>query len=66
MTHTYEVFVDMREYLEPTGNRFHNETTRYEIDAESRSIANGVAQAQARAEHPFCTEYDIRVTRLLK
>ncbi|QZZ19265.1 hypothetical protein J5X98_17915 [Leptothermofonsia sichuanensis E412] len=63
MVHTYEVFVDI---LEQTDTASHCETTRYEIDAESRKIANDTARHLARNEHPRCTEYDVRVTRLLK
>jgi hypothetical protein len=66
MVHTYEVFVDIKEYLEQANTASHCETTRYEIDAESRKIANDTARYLARNEHPKCTEYDVRVTRLLK
>lgn len=64
MVHTYEVLVDIREYFDTSAS--HNETTRYEIDAESRARADGMARAKARAEHPKGTEYDVRVTRLLR
>lgn len=66
MVHTYEVWVDIREYFEQTTNTSHSETTRYEIDAESRQKADGMARAQARCDHPKGTEYDVRVTRLLR
>ncbi|MBF2049872.1 MAG: hypothetical protein EDM05_015985 [Leptolyngbya sp. IPPAS B-1204] len=66
MVHTYEVLVDIREYPDMTSNVFHSETSRYEIDAESKELATGMARMQARSEHPKCTEYDVRVTRLLK
>ncbi len=65
MVHTYEVLVDIKEF-EQTGNAYHSGTTRYEIDAESREKADGMARMQARHEHPACTEYDVRVTRLLR
>lgn len=66
MVHTYEVLVDVREYLDLTGDDSYSGTSRYEIDAESKEIANGMARVQVRTEHPRCTEYDVRVTRLLK
>jgi hypothetical protein len=66
MVHTYEVLVDIREYPDLASNVSHSETSRYEIDAESKELANGLARTQARTEHPRCTEYDVRVTRLLK
>lgn len=63
MVHTYEVLVDVKECVEHT---FKSETTRYEIDAESRQEAYGMARVQARTDHPLCIEYDTRVTRLLR
>ncbi|MFB2837965.1 hypothetical protein [Floridanema evergladense] len=66
MNHTYEVLVDIKEYLEPTTNNCHKETTRYEIDAQSRQTADYMAKLQARTDHPQGIEYDVRVTRLLK
>jgi hypothetical protein len=66
MVHTYEVFVDIKEYFEQANSFSRCGTTRYEIDAESRKIANDTARSLARNEHPKCTEYDVRVTRLLK
>ncbi len=66
MVHTYEVLVDVKEYLEQTTNTSRYATTRYEIDAESRKIANDLARNLARNEYPRCTEYDVRVTRLLR
>jgi hypothetical protein len=65
MIHTYEVFVDIRESLE-TNPLYHNETARYEIDAESQQQASGVAFTHARDTHPQWVECDVRVTRLLK
>ncbi|KYC35761.1 hypothetical protein WA1_08140 [Scytonema hofmannii PCC 7110] len=66
MVHTYEVLVDTRECLDQLNTIFQRETTRYEIDAESKFKANTMARVQARNDRPRCTEYDVRVTRLLK
>ncbi|MDJ0737909.1 MAG: hypothetical protein QNJ47_28260 [Nostocaceae cyanobacterium] len=66
MVHTYEVFVDIKEFESLTSNSFHQGTTRYEINAESKQLADSMAFDKARSEHPKGTEYDIRVTRLLK
>jgi hypothetical protein len=66
MVHTYEVLVDIKECTEPNTNAFRCGTTRYEIDAESKAKADGMARIQARNEHPLGIEYDVRVTRLLK
>ncbi|MEM7770101.1 MAG: hypothetical protein AAGA75_12185 [Cyanobacteria bacterium P01_E01_bin.6] len=63
MVHTYEVFVDFKEY---SNENSHMGSTRYEIHAESRSIADNEARSQARSDHPAASEYDIRVTRLLR
>ncbi len=66
MVHTYEVLVDIKEFIDGANNTFQSETTRYEIDAESRQKADGMARIQARGDHPKGTEYDVRVTRLLR
>jgi hypothetical protein len=66
MVHTYEVLVDIKEFIDQTNNAFQSGTTRYEIDAESRDKANGMARVQAKSDHPKGTEYDVRVTRLIK
>ena len=66
MVHTYEVFVDIVEFDNPTSNHFERGTTRYEINAESRERADGMAILQARQEHPQATEIDPRVTRIIK
>lgn len=66
MVHTYEVFVDIKEFADLTNNACQHGTTRYEINAESIQKADGIALVQARSEHPKGTEYDVRVTRLLK
>lgn len=64
--HTYEVLVDIKEYLEMTDTSCRSETARYEIDAESKDKVDRIAREQARNDHPQGIEYDIRVTRLLK
>jgi hypothetical protein len=66
MVHTYEVLVDIKEFSTLNNDVFHSETARYEIDAESKQKADGIAYKQAKNEHPQGTEYDVRVTRLLK
>ncbi|NJM70303.1 MAG: hypothetical protein HC862_08760 [Scytonema sp. RU_4_4] len=66
MVHTYEVLVDIKEFFDQTNNTCQNGTTRYEIDAESKQKADNMALYQARSEHPKGTEYDVRVTRLLR
>ena len=40
--------------------------TRYEIDAYGRTDAHDTALSKAGKEYPKATEYDIRITRLLK
>ncbi|HEY9753391.1 MAG TPA: hypothetical protein V6C46_10595 [Coleofasciculaceae cyanobacterium] len=64
MVHTFEVLVDIKEYT--TDVSCFAGTKRYEIDAETISHADQMAKVQARHDHPRATEYDIRVTRLLK
>ncbi|WP_421658155.1 hypothetical protein [Leptothermofonsia sp. ETS-13] len=66
MVHTYEVLVDIKEYLALNDNASRYGTKRYEIDAESRKLATDTARTLARNDYPKCTEYDVRVTRLLK
>jgi hypothetical protein len=65
MTHTFEVFVDIKEFFEAT-NVFHNGTARYEIDAETIKQADYMARSQALHDYPKGAEYDIRVTKVLK
>lgn len=65
MVHKFEVFVDIKEYLEPT-NACHRATTRYEIAAETIRQADDLARSQALQDHPRGAEYDIRVTKVLK
>ncbi|MBD0347375.1 MAG: hypothetical protein ICV63_21660 [Coleofasciculus sp. Co-bin14] len=66
MVHTYEVLVDIKEFAGLANNAFQRGTTRYEIDAESKEKANGMARVQAKSDHPKGTEYDVRVTRFLR
>lgn len=66
MVHTYEVLVDIKEFLGQTSNACQSGTERYEVDAESIKKADYMARAQARLDHPYGTEYDARVTKLLK
>ncbi|MCA1995454.1 MAG: hypothetical protein LDL41_25915 [Coleofasciculus sp. S288] len=66
MVHTFEVLVDIKEFADLMSNTFHSGTTRYEVDAESKEKANGMALFQAKSEHPKGTEYDVRVTRFLR
>lgn len=66
MVHTYEVLVDIKEFIDITSNTCQHGTERYEIDAESRAKVDGMARMQARTDHPKGTEFDIRVTRLLR
>ncbi|ARV61094.1 hypothetical protein BZZ01_22935 [Nostocales cyanobacterium HT-58-2] len=66
MVHTYEVLVDIRIFPDQTNSTFKSGTTRYEIDAETKEKADGMARVQARSDNPRGTEYDVRVTRLLR
>ena len=65
MMHKFEVFVDIKEFLAST-DAFHNGTARYEIDAESISQADYMARNQVIRDYPKGSEYDIRVTKVLK
>jgi hypothetical protein len=65
MNHTYEVFVDIKEYNQPVDIIGQILETRYEIDADSKLKAYGSALVQAASDHPKATEYCARVTRLL-
>ncbi len=64
MVHTFEVFVDIREF--ESADDMHNGTARYEIHAESIRKADYMARNQARHDYPRGAEFDIRVTKLLK
>ncbi|EKQ69402.1 hypothetical protein OsccyDRAFT_2030 [Leptolyngbyaceae cyanobacterium JSC-12] len=66
MVHTYEVFVDIREFIGYPTNSYQSGTARYEVDAESIGQADDIACTQARKDYPRGVEYDPRVTKLLK
>ena len=66
MSHTYEAFVDIKEY---TGNPTATPkiyTDRYEVDALSIQGADEAAITKATGIHPKAAEFDVRITRLLK
>ena len=65
MVHTYEVFVDIKEFGSVAGSAINIESKRYEIDARSRGGADGTALRKAKIDYPRATEFDVRVTRLL-
>ncbi len=64
--HTFEVFVDIKECTDknPTVDRIM--ATRYEINASGRTDAHDTALFRAGKDYPKATEYDVRLTRLLK
>lgn len=66
MSHTYEAFVDIKEYegSPTTSPRIY--TDRYEVDALSVQGADEAALSKATGIHPKASEFDVRVTRLLK
>ncbi|HEY9696062.1 MAG TPA: hypothetical protein V6D10_02290 [Trichocoleus sp.] len=66
MVHTYEVLVDIQEYAELSNKRSRIETARYEVDAETTRKAHHTAWDHAKVDYPKATEYDVRVTRMLK
>ncbi|MEL6397734.1 MAG: hypothetical protein AAFO87_15855 [Cyanobacteria bacterium J06607_6] len=66
MSHTYEAFVDIKEYASSQGLSPLIYTERYEVSALSPQEADEVALSKATGIHPKATEFDIRVTRLLK
>jgi hypothetical protein len=63
MVHTYEVFVDFKEY---SNENSQVGSARYEIHAESKAGADDLARSQIRTDHPTASEYDIRFTRILR
>lgn len=65
MSHTYEVFVDIRECggIPESPNRMLS--ARYEVDAVSKFKADYGARYRAEHDYPKATEYDVRVTRIL-
>lgn len=66
MSHTYEAFVDIREYVGGTSASTRIYTERYEIDALSISGADEAAISKATGVHPKASEFDVRITRILK
>jgi hypothetical protein len=64
--HTFEVFVDMKECEEDSCQGSHVMATRYEVNAANQAIAHDKALDQAEHDYPKATEYDIRITRLLR
>ena len=66
MSHTYEAFVDIKEFAgnQNTAPRIYTE--RYEVDALSLQSADEAALTKATGVHPKASEFDVRVTRLLK
>ena len=65
MIHTYEVFVDIKEFDMQTNHPSRMLSARYEIDAASTMGADDTARTRAGNDYPCATEYDIRVTRML-
>lgn len=63
MIHTYEVFVDFKDFTDKSHCMGSN---RYQVNAESKDFADSAALLKARDEHPGASEYDVRVTRVLR
>ncbi|NER78040.1 MAG: hypothetical protein F6K42_00350 [Leptolyngbya sp. SIO1D8] len=66
MSHTYEAFVDIKEYAGAASASPRIYTERYEVDAMSVSGADEAALSKATGIHPKASEFDVRITRLLK
>ena len=64
--HTFEVFVDIKECMDKNNADDRIMATRYEINASDRTDAHDTALFRAGKDYPQATEYDIRITRLLK
>jgi len=66
MSHIYEAFVDIKEYggIPTTTPRIYTE--RYEVDAISVQGADEAALTKATGIHPRASEFDVRITRILK
>ncbi|NEQ45168.1 MAG: hypothetical protein F6K00_17040 [Leptolyngbya sp. SIOISBB] len=66
MSHTYEAFVDIKEFTgsQTTAPKIYTE--RYEVDALSVQGADEAAITKATGIHPKAAEFDVRITRLLK
>lgn len=66
MSHTYEAFVDIKEYIGGVSASTRIYTERYEVDAMSVRGADEAALDKATGVHPRASEFDVRITRLLK
>lgn len=66
MSHTYEAFVDIKEYGDDASPMPRIYTERYEVNAPSLSGADEAALSKATGVHPRASEFDVRITRLLK
>ncbi|MEM9004425.1 MAG: hypothetical protein AAGE59_12985 [Cyanobacteria bacterium P01_F01_bin.86] len=66
MDHTYEAFVDIKEYVGGVSTPPRIYTERYEVNAISVQGADEAALTKATGVHPKASEFDIRITRLLK
>ncbi len=66
MSHTYEAFVDIKEYISGQAVAPRIYTERYEVDAISIQGADEAAISKATGIHPKAAEFDVRITRLLK
>jgi hypothetical protein len=65
MHHSFEVLVDIKEYEGLTNHCSRLMTARYEVDADTQSLAHTTARNRAKNDYPKATEYDVTVTRLL-
>jgi hypothetical protein len=65
MHHSFEVLVDIKEYEDLTNHCSRLMTARYEVDADTQSLAHDTARNRAKHDYPKATEYDVTVTRLL-
>ena len=66
MSHTYEAFVDIKEYAGAQNASPRVYTDRYEVNAISVEGADEAALSKATGIHPKASEFDIRITRMLK
>ncbi len=65
MSHTYEAFVDIREYNGLSNSLLRMLSARYEVDADSLYLADDTALHRAQSDYPQASEYEVRVTRIL-
>lgn len=66
MSHTYEAFVDIKEYGDGSSSVPRIYSERYEVNAISVRGADEAALSKATGVHPKASEFDVRITRLLK